>query len=203
MARPPTGCWIKYHAPRTPGDDWWWRKPLPFQAIQAYGQWGIAPRFQTSVPVGTCPPHGPNTPLREAKHVARNILATIRDGTVRPFSYRSLGVFVPLGRFSGAAQVLGFKVSGFIAWWLYRTYYLFQLPRLERKIRVFIDWNLELIFHRDIVQHDITRSAMVSRGPLRNLGRLSSAKVSWPRASTSFWLERFRCYESRAGKGPR
>ena len=130
-----------------------------YPGLWAVGDCATIPDIRTG---GTCPPTAQYA-LREAKHVARNILATIRDGTVRPFSYRSLGVFVPLGRFSGAAQVLGFKVSGFIAWWLYRTYYLFQLPRLERKIRVFIDWNLELIFHRDIVQHDITRSEMVSR----------------------------------------
>ena len=55
------------------------------------------------------------------------------------------------------------KVSGMPAWWLYRTYYLFQLPRLERKIRVLIDWNLALLFRRDIVQQDVTRSAGLLR----------------------------------------
>ena len=48
-------------------------------------------------------------------------------------------------------------------WWLYRTYYLYQLPRLERKLRVVIDWTLTLPFHRDIVQIDVTGSEAVSR----------------------------------------
>jgi len=111
---------------------------------------------------GTCPPTAQYA-LREAKHVARNIIASIKGEALRPFSYRSLGVFVPLGRFSAAAEVLNFKVSGFLAWWLYRTYYLFQLPRLERKLKVVIDWTLELFFKRDIVRMDITRSEGTSR----------------------------------------
>ena len=111
---------------------------------------------------GICPPTA-QFALREAKHVARNIRAVINGRSPRPFSYRSLGVFVPLGRFSAAAEVLNFKVSGFLAWWLYRTYYLFQLPRLERKLKVVIDWTLELFFKRDIVRMDITRSEGTSR----------------------------------------
>ena len=111
---------------------------------------------------GTAPPTAQYA-LREARHVAQNILATIRGGTIRPFSYKSLGSFVPLGRFSAAAQVMGFKVSGFPAWWMYRTYYLSQLPCLERKLRVMIDWTLELLFRRDIVQMEVARSEGISR----------------------------------------
>ena len=111
---------------------------------------------------GTCPPTA-QCAVRQAKHVARNIMATVNGKSLRPFSHRNLGVFVPLGRFSGAAEVLGRKVSGFLAWWLYRTYYLYQLPRLERKVRVVTDWTLELFFHRDIVQMDISRSQGISK----------------------------------------
>ena len=64
---------------------------------------------------GTCPATAQYA-LREARHVARNILASIERKRQRPFSHRNLGVFVPLGRFSAAAQVMGLKVSGFLAW---------------------------------------------------------------------------------------
>ena len=120
--------------------------------------------------------------LREGKHVGRNVLAAVRGEPLRPFRYKSLGVFVPLGRFSGAAEVMGLKVEGFLAWWMYRTYYLLQLPRLERKLRVMSDWTLELIFRRDIARVDLTTSQGTSRvhfqagetvfrqgGPARNL----------------------------------
>ena len=111
---------------------------------------------------GTCPPTAQYA-MRQAKHVARNILASINGEALRTFSYRNLGVFVPLGRFSAAANIMGLKISGFIAWWLYRTYYLYQLPRLERKVRVVTDWTLELFFRRDIVQIDIARSTGITR----------------------------------------
>ena len=110
----------------------------------------------------TCPPTAQYA-LRQARHLARNILAEIRGKELRPFSHKNLGVFVPLGRFSAAADVRGLKLSGFLAWWLYRTYYLLQLPRLERKLRVVTDWTLELAFRRDIVQMDTFRSHGISR----------------------------------------
>ena len=127
--------------------------------VWAVGDCAAVPDVRTG---GTCPPTAQYA-IRQAKHVARNILATLNGKSLRPFSHRNLGVFVPLGRFSGAAEVLGLKVSGFLAWWLYRSYYLYQLPRLERKVRVLTDWTLELFFHRDIVQIDIARSQGVSR----------------------------------------
>ena len=111
---------------------------------------------------GTVPPTAQYA-LREARHVAKNILASIKGERPSPFSYKSRGVFVPLGRFSAAAEVFGIQISGFPAWWLYRTYYLYQLPRFERKLKVVIDWTLELIFRRDIVRLDNTRSQGVSR----------------------------------------
>ncbi len=138
---------------------------------------------------GTCPPTAQYA-LRQAKQVARNIRATIRGEAPRPFSYRSLGVFVPLGRFSAAADVMGLKISGFFAWWLYRTYYLSQLPRLDRKLRVMFDWTLELLFRRDLVKMDVVSNAGVSRasyqpaevifregGPARNFYVILDGKV--------------------------
>ena len=130
---------------------------------------------------GTAPPTAQYA-IREASHVAKNILAAIRGDGPSPFSYRSRGVFVPLGRFSAAAEVFGLRISGFPAWLLYRTYYLYHLPRIDRKLKVVIDWTLELIFRRDIVRLDNNTSQGVSRahyeagetvfresGPARNL----------------------------------
>ena len=82
---------------------------------------------------------------------------------MKPFAYKNMGIFVPLGRFSGAAQIMGVNISGFWAWCLYRTYYLFQLPRLKRKIQVLMDWSLELLFRRDIVHLNFTSSNQTTR----------------------------------------
>ena len=52
---------------------------------------------------------------------------------------------------SAVAEIMGMRFSGFIAWWLWRTIYLMKLPGFERKLRVAIDWTLDLFFPRDIV----------------------------------------------------
>ena len=137
----------------------------PSLAVGEYsGLWAVGDcaAIPDSVRDGTCPPTAQYA-IKEARHLAKNILAAVKGSPLKPFAYRSLGVFVPLGRFSGAAQIMGVNVSGLLAWWLYRTYYLYQLPRLKRKIQVFIDWNLELLFRRDIVHLDITRSQQTTR----------------------------------------
>ena len=130
-----------------------------YEGLWAVGDCAAVPDVEKG---GTCPPTAQYA-LRAAKHVAQNILASIRGGRVRVFSHKTLGLFVPLGRFSATAEVLGLKVSGALAWFLYRTYYLYQLPRLERKLKVLTDWNLALVFRRDIVQQDFSRSGGATR----------------------------------------
>jgi NADH dehydrogenase len=99
-------------------------------------------------------PHPPTAQhaLREARVVADNIGATIRGGRLRPFRFAGLGQLAAIGRRTGVANILGFRFSGFVAWWLWRSIYLWKLPRLERRIRVALDWTLDLAFSKDLVQ---------------------------------------------------
>jgi NADH dehydrogenase len=88
--------------------------------------------------------------IREGPHVAENIVAAIRGGRTTPFRYRTLGMMAALGGRAGVAQILGDHViTGFVAWFFWRTYYLLRLPGLDRKLRVAFDWTLELLFPRD------------------------------------------------------
>jgi NADH dehydrogenase len=89
---------------------------------------------------------------RQARCVAENIVATLRGTSRRAFAFKALGKMGSLGRRSAVAEVLGIKLSGFLAWWLWRTVYLMKLPGLDRKVRVAIDWTLDLVFPPDIVQ---------------------------------------------------
>ncbi|MBI2205088.1 MAG: NAD(P)/FAD-dependent oxidoreductase [Candidatus Rokubacteria bacterium] len=89
--------------------------------------------------------------VRQGRRVADNIVATIRGRASTPFAHRPLGILAGLGRHSAVAEILGFRFSGFFAWWLWRTVYLLKLPGLERKVRVALDWTLDLFFPRDIV----------------------------------------------------
>jgi NADH dehydrogenase len=60
------------------------------------------------------------------------------------------------------AQILGVRFSGFPAWWLWRTIYLAKLPRFEKKLRVLLDWTLDLVFSKDLVQYSTGRSPSTS-----------------------------------------
>jgi hypothetical protein len=85
------------------------------------------------------------------KTAAQNIAGVLAGREAEPFKLRSLGVLAGLGKRSAVAEILGFQFSGFVAWWLFRTIYLMKLPGFERKLRVAIDWTLDLFFQRDIV----------------------------------------------------
>ena len=89
--------------------------------------------------------------IRQGKIIAENIAASLQGGPKRAFRYKPLGVLASLGRRSAVAEILGFRFSGFVAWWLWRTIYLMKLPSFDRKVRVAVDWTLDLIFPRDIV----------------------------------------------------
>jgi NADH:ubiquinone reductase (H+-translocating) len=90
--------------------------------------------------------------LREAKVVAHNIVASLRGTEKKRFSFSTIGQLAALGRRTGVANILGVNLSGFAAWWLWRTIYLSKLPRFEKKLRVAFDWTLDLIFSKDLVQ---------------------------------------------------
>lgn len=89
---------------------------------------------------------------RQAKTLARNIYAIESGASAKPFRFKTLGQLASLGRRSGVAQIMGLRFSGFIAWWLWRGIYLMKLPRIDRRIRVAIDWTLDIFFSKDIVQ---------------------------------------------------
>jgi NADH dehydrogenase len=110
---------------------------------------------------GTCPPTAQYA-LRQGRRLADNIAATIRGETPQPFRFKALGMLAGLGRRSAVAEILGWRFSGFFAWWLWRTIYLAKLPGFERKLRVAIDWTLDLFFQRDIVY---LRPLHATRGP--------------------------------------
>ena len=83
---------------------------------------------------------------------AHNVCAAIEGREPRRFAYRTLGMFVDLGRGKAVASVLGLQFRGVPAWFLARTYHLSQIPGLARKGRVAIDWAVGLLFRRDFAE---------------------------------------------------
>lgn len=91
--------------------------------------------------------------IREGPALADNLMAVLRRKPTKPFHYQTLGMMAALGGRKAVAQLPGNRViTGFIAWFFWRTYYLLRLPGLDRKIRVAFDWTLELLFPRDTAE---------------------------------------------------
>jgi NADH dehydrogenase len=109
-----------------------------------------------------CPPTAQHA-TREAACAARNIAAVLKGTPKKAFMFTALGKMGALGRRSAVAEIFGVKLSGFLAWWLWRTIYLMKLPGLDRKIRVATDWTLDLILPPDIVQLKTERALGVRR----------------------------------------
>ena len=101
--------------------------------------------------------------LRQGERVADNIVAAIEGRRQRPFRYRMLGQLAAIGQRRGIANLLGFQFSGFPAWWLWRTVYLYKLPGLGKKVRVGFDWLLDAVFGKDLVQFRVSRIATLYR----------------------------------------
>ena len=92
--------------------------------------------------------------IREARHLAGNIRAVIDGAAPSAFVFRSLGTMASLGHTRAVARVFGVRLTGFLAWWLRRTYYLFQMPRWDRRLRIVLDWTVALFFRPDITRVD-------------------------------------------------
>jgi NADH dehydrogenase len=116
-------------------------------------------------------PHAPTAQnaVREAKTLARNIVAHIDGKPLEPFRYRQLGQLASIGRRTGVGIVFGIRVRGLIAWFIWRGYYWSRTPGFSTKIRVAIDWALTALFGSDPVQLQVEdrHSAMGSSGRRR------------------------------------
>ena len=123
-------------------------------AVPGYpGVWAIGDCAEVaSTPGGKPYPPTAQHALREGAHVADNMIALADGKPLKPFAFTMIGQMANLGERSAVAMVGGFKISGFPAWWLWRTYYLSRIPTFERKIRVALDWTLDLLFSRDTVK---------------------------------------------------
>jgi NADH dehydrogenase len=127
--------------------------------VWALGDCAVVPDPRTRRPYPPTAQHA----MRQGKTLARNVEAAILGGRRKPFVFSTIGLLAAIGRRTGVAQILGVNFSGFIAWFLWRTIYLTKLPRLERKLRVSLDWSLDLLFSKDLVHFMILRAPSISR----------------------------------------
>ena len=89
--------------------------------------------------------------VRQARHLGRNLAAHLRNQPVRDYRHRHLGLVASLGLNKGVANILGVKLRGWPAWFMHRTYHLMQIPTVNRKARIALDWTAAAFFRRDLV----------------------------------------------------
>jgi NADH dehydrogenase len=127
--------------------------------------WAIGDTAVNPAPGGGVYPPTAQAAVRQGTCLAQNIARVLRGGAAKPFAFRDLGAVSAIGCRSAVADIMGIRLSGFAAWWVWRTIYLLKMPTLSRKVRVMIDWTLELFFKREIVQLGLHARGLTPRGP--------------------------------------
>ena len=117
--------------------------------------WAFGDCAATPAPGGGIYPALAQHAVRAARSVAKNVIAAIdgRDGA--PFVFEALGTMAAFGHTRAAAEVKGLELTGFIAWWIRRTYYLFQMPRWDTRLRIALDWTVALLSRPDLTKIDL------------------------------------------------
>lgn len=117
--------------------------------------WALGDSAAIPGPDGTPYPALAQHAIREARAVARNVYAAVAGGAPGAFVFRELGTMAAFGHTRAAADVRGLPLTGFVAWWMRRTYYLFQMPRWDTRLRIALDWTLALFFRPDLTKVDL------------------------------------------------
>lgn len=119
------------------------------------------PEFSGVFAIGDCAlfidpqtnrPFAPTAQIAEAqaKIAAHNLNASIKNSEKKKFEYHSKGQMAIIGKRTGIATFLGMNISGFLAWLIWRNVYLSKIALPDKKVRVFLDWTIDLLFDRDI-----------------------------------------------------
>ncbi|MFV0254255.1 MAG: NAD(P)/FAD-dependent oxidoreductase [Beutenbergiaceae bacterium] len=98
----------------------------------------------------TCAPTAQHA-VRQGRHLGQNLARQIQGEPLVDYEHASVGTVASLGLYKGVAQVFGIKLRGPIAWFMHRTYHMWAMPTLNRKVRIVLDWTTALLFRREMV----------------------------------------------------
>jgi NADH dehydrogenase len=114
--------------------------------------WALGDCAQVPAPGGGYSPPTAQHAIRQAKSAAHSIVAALRGGEPRAFAFAGLGRMGSLGHRSAVAEIFGLHVSGFLAWWMWRTIYLMKMPGWGRRLKVASSWTLDLLLPPELVE---------------------------------------------------
>jgi NADH dehydrogenase len=148
--------------------------------------WALGDCAVVPAPDGKPYPNLAQHALREAKCLARNIVAALNGQAPQPFVYDTLGMMGSLGHSKAFGQLLKVRVHGVVAWFVRRTYYLLQMPGWSRRLRIMIDWTFSLLFRPDIVKISLdSEAAMLLDKVVPDSTSLPSSTLA-PQSSVSY-----------------
>lgn len=129
---------------------------LQIEGAEELGLWAIGdcaavplPKAQQQRGVEVAPPTAQYA-QREGTTCGANLKREAAGKALEAFQHRNLGELAAIGHRSAVAEIMGLRFSGFFAWWLWRSIYVFKLPGIQKKLRVILDWTFDLFFPRDI-----------------------------------------------------
>jgi NADH dehydrogenase len=125
--------------------------------------WALGDCALVPAPEGGFAPPTAQHATRQATTVARNIVARMHGKPLVPFAFKGLGKLGSLGHQSAVAEVFGVPVSGFMAWFLWRTIYLMKVPGWGRRVKIAASWTLDLFLPAELVQLKLGGSVGVTQ----------------------------------------
>jgi NADH dehydrogenase len=150
----------RYHLPHDRGR----LSTEPTMQVKGYTNlWSSGDCSAVPLEDGSISPATAQFAMRQGTVLGSNILAARNGQPLAPFRFKTLGEMASLGHRNAVGKVFGFKVSGFLGWLMWRATYLFKLPGLEQKAKVFFEWNLELLFPRDISLLNVNTTHVLGR----------------------------------------
>jgi NADH dehydrogenase len=118
-------------------------------------------------PGQACPPTAQHA-MRQGTLVAGNIAAALGHGERKPFTFKTIGLVVDLGRRKAVSKILGVKMRGFPAWFCARGYHLMAIPGVGRRLRLALDWGVDMFYKRDSAEWIPPRLPRLSLGVLQD-----------------------------------
>jgi NADH dehydrogenase len=112
---------------------------------------------------------------RQARQLADNIVASLAGKPTRPFSYTPTGALSSIGHKNAVAELFGLRLSGFVAWLLWRGVYLLKIPTFARKVRLWLEWSWGMFFPPDIAHFGFRRTRRQTIAPPEVAKRVASA----------------------------
>ena len=125
------------------------------RSVSHQNVWAFGDCAATPAPRGGIYPALAQHAVRAARTVANNVIADIDRREGKPFVFEALGTMAAFGHTRAGAEVRGLELTGFIAWWMRRTYYLFQMPRWDTRLRIALDWTVALLSRPDLTKIDL------------------------------------------------